>query len=79
MSNYLIGRDAYFKIEDNGDGKVGGKVSAKAGVCKKEYFEHFNWDERKALRQLSKMKFLALIGDNGEASNSPVYRYVIVR
>jgi len=54
-------------------------VKLKGEVSKKNMLSILSWDERKALRQLSKMKSLALIGDNGEASNSPGYRYVIAR
>ena len=39
---------------------------------------HFGYEERKALRQLSKMRTLKLIGDNGEKANSPNFRYLIL-
>jgi len=52
---------------------VGGKVGDKAEVSKKKYAEHVSWDEKKALRQLSKMKSLALIGDNGKTARKAPY------
>lgn len=53
-------------------------VRLNGEISKKEYAEHFKYDDKKALRHLSKMKKLKLIGDNGETTNSPNYRYVFI-
>lgn len=53
-------------------------VRLNGEISKKEYAEHFKYDDKKALRHLSKMKKLELIGDNGETANSPNYRYVFI-
>ena len=53
-------------------------IKSKEEVTKKEYAKHFDYEERKALRQLSKMRTLKLIGDNGEKANSPNFRYLIL-
>ena len=53
-------------------------VKLKGEVSKKEYAEHFSYDDKKAYRHLTKMRRLKLIGDNGEATNSPNYRYVFI-
>lgn len=53
-------------------------IKSKEVVTKKEYAKHFSYEERKALRQLSKMRTLKLIGDNGEKVNSPNFRYLIL-
>lgn len=45
-------------------------------VSRMEYARYFNFGIKKAQRQLSKMKDLGLIGDNGEKPNSPKFRYV---
>lgn len=52
-------------------------VKAQGDVSKTEYANHFNFDDKKAYRHLSKMKKIKLIGDNGEPTNSPNFRYVI--
>jgi len=52
-------------------------VKIKGEVSKKEYANHFNFDDKKAQRHLSKMKELGLVGDNNLAKTSPKYRYVI--
>jgi ATP-dependent DNA helicase RecG len=49
----------------------------KGELSKKEYAEEFNYDDRKALRHLTKMKRLKLVGDNGEKPNSPKFKYTI--
>ncbi|PCJ01121.1 MAG: hypothetical protein COB15_01420 [Flavobacteriales bacterium] len=46
-------------------------------VSKKEYAEHFEFDDKKALRHLNKMKKEGLMGDNGKPATSPNYKYVI--
>jgi len=48
-------------------------------VSKKEYANHFNFDDKKAQRHLSKMKELGLVGDNNAARTSPKYKYVIIQ
>jgi len=53
-------------------------VKLKGELSKKEYAEHFGYDDKKAYRHLTKMRRLELIGDNGEATNSPNYRYAII-
>lgn len=51
-------------------------VKAKGEITKKEYAKHFGFDEKKALRHLSKMRTLALLGDNGEPNKSNNFKYV---
>ena len=51
-------------------------IKSKREVSKKEYAVHFGFDEKKAYRQLSKLKKLNLINDNGEKANSPNYKYI---
>jgi predicted HTH transcriptional regulator len=51
-------------------------VKSMKEVTKKQYAEHFNFDEKKAYRQLSKMRKLELLGDNGESPKSNFYKYV---
>lgn len=51
-------------------------IKSKEEVTKKEYAKHFGYEERKALRQLSKMRTLKLIGDNGEPTKSHNYKYI---
>jgi ATP-dependent DNA helicase RecG len=43
----------------------------------REYSAHFDIGYKTAQRHLVKMKDLGLIGDNGEDSNSPNYKYVV--
>jgi len=43
-----------------------------------QYAEHFGFSSKKAQRHLRKMRDLGIIGDNGEFSNSPTYRYVYI-
>lgn len=52
------------------------RSQASEGVSKKEYAVRFNIDDKKAQRHLAKMKKLKLLGDNGEKSNSPNFRYI---
>ena len=51
-------------------------VKSKGEVSKKEYANHFDFDEKKAYRHLSKFKKLKLVGDNGEPPKSHNYKYV---
>ncbi len=51
-------------------------VKAKGEVSKREYALHFKYDEKKALRHLSKMKTLKLLADNGESVKSHNFKYV---
>lgn len=51
-------------------------VKSKGEVSKKEYANHFDFDEKKAYRHLSKFRKLNLLTDNGEKSNSPNFRYI---
>jgi len=51
-------------------------VKERKEISRKEYEDHFGYDRKKASRQLSKMKDLGLIGDNGEPTTSHNYRYV---
>lgn len=51
-------------------------VKSKGEVSKKEYANHFNFDEKKAYRHLSKFKKMGLVGDNGESNKSNNYKYV---
>ncbi len=50
-------------------------VKTKGEVSRKEYEVHFGFNERKANRHLKKLFELGLIGDNGERSASPNYKY----
>jgi len=52
-------------------------IKEKGEISKKEYARKFGFNDKKAQRQLSKMRDLDLIGDNGEKPNSPKFRYVI--
>ncbi|MBV5342967.1 hypothetical protein JZU68_04950, partial [bacterium] len=52
--------------------RVNGETSTR------EYSAHFNIGYKTAQRHLSLMKELSLIRDNGEDTNSPNYKYVIV-
>jgi ATP-dependent DNA helicase RecG len=52
--------------------KVEGEVSTRG------YASHFDYGYKKAQRHLAKMRKLGLIGDNGEATTSPNYRYVSI-
>lgn len=66
------------KLKQLNDEELKGYEFAKAqgNVSKAEYASHFNFDDKKAYRHLSKMKKIKLIGDNGEPNNSPNFRYV---
>lgn len=52
--------------------KIAGEVSTR------EYSSHFNIGYKTAQRHLAKMKELGLITDNGEDTNSPNYKYLLV-
>ncbi len=54
-------------------------VKVKGELSKKEYAEHFNFDDKKAYRHLTKFKKLKLVGDNGEPPTSNNYKYVFKR
>lgn len=51
-------------------------LRSKGDTSKREYAEHFEIDERKARRHLSKMKDLGLIKDNDKPKTSPNLRYI---
>ena len=51
-------------------------IKLKEEISKKEYAEHFGYDEKKAYRHLSKMRKLELIRDNGEPNKSNKFRYI---
>ncbi|MEI6143598.1 MAG: ATP-binding protein, partial [Mariniphaga sp.] len=51
-------------------------VKGRKEVSRKEYEEHFGYNERKANRHLNKLIEIGLIGDNGKGKTSPNYRYV---
>ena len=53
-------------------------VKSLGVVSKKDYAEHFGYDEKKAYRHLSKLKKLYLITDNGESPKSNNYKYVFI-
>lgn len=52
-------------------------IKAKGIVSKKEYARHFDFDEKKAYRHLSKLKKLGLVSDNGKHPSSHDYKYVL--
>lgn len=52
--------------------KTNGEASTR------EYSSHFNIGYKTAQRHLAKMKELNLIGDNGEDTNSPNYKYIVL-
>lgn len=52
-------------------------VKLNGEVSKKEYAEHFGFNEKKAQRHLIKMKTLKLIRDNGESPQSNNYKYLL--
>ena len=52
-------------------------IKLNGEVSKKEYAKHFDYDDKKAQRHLSKMKDLGLLGDNNTPKTSPNYKYVI--
>jgi len=64
-------------IEDLNDEELAGLdfVKSKGEVSRKEYEVHFGFNERKANRHLKKLLELGLIGNNGEKSTSPHYKY----
>ena len=51
-------------------------IKIKGEVSRKEYAKHFGYDDKKAYRQLTRMKEFELIGDNGESPQSNNYKYV---
>jgi predicted HTH transcriptional regulator len=51
-------------------------VKVQGSVSKSEYAKHFGYDDKKALRQLSKMRKFELLNDNGESAKSNNYRYL---
>ncbi len=53
-------------------------IRSTGEVSTREYSAHFNIGYKTAQRYLAKMKELGLISDNGEDTNSPNYKYVIV-
>ena len=50
----------------------------KGEASKREYSSHFDIGYKTAQRHLAKMRELGLIGDNGEDTNSPNYKYVVI-
>lgn len=52
-------------------------LRSKGELSKKEYASYYGYNMKKAQRQLSKMKDLGLIGDNGEKPTSPKFKYII--
>jgi ATP-dependent DNA helicase RecG len=52
-------------------------LKSKGELSKKEYASHFGFNEKKAQRQLIKMKDLGLVSDNGEKPRSIKFKYVI--
>lgn len=52
-------------------------LKLKGEASTREYSSHFNIGYKTAQRHLAKMRELGLIGDNGEDTNSPNYRYVV--
>ncbi len=53
-------------------------IKSKEAVSAREYSAHFDIGYKTAQRHLTKMKGLKLIGDNGEPTNSPKYKYVVL-
>ncbi|MFH1851801.1 MAG: ATP-binding protein [Candidatus Neomarinimicrobiota bacterium] len=53
-------------------------LNAIGEASTREYSAHFNIGYKTAQRHLARMKELHLISDNGENSNSPNYRYVVI-
>lgn len=51
-------------------------IKLQGEVSKKEYADHFKFDDKKAQRHLLKMKRLNLIGTNDEHPKSPKLKYV---
>jgi ATP-dependent DNA helicase RecG len=51
-------------------------IKSKETVSAREYSAHFHIGYKTAQRHLTKMRGLKLIGDNGEPTNSPKYKYV---
>lgn len=51
-------------------------VKVQGSVSKAEYAKHFGYDDKKALRQLSKMRKFEFLNDNGESPKSNNYRYI---
>ena len=54
-------------------------VKLKGELGKKEYAEHFGYEDKKAYRHLTKFRKLELVGDNGEPLTSNNYKYVFKR
>lgn len=53
-------------------------IKSKESVSTREYSSHFDIVYKTAQRHLIKMRTLKLIGDNGEPTNSPKYKYVVL-
>jgi predicted HTH transcriptional regulator len=70
-----VGNKALAKLTDE---ELAGYEFVKLNkeVSKKDYAEHFGFNEKKAQRHLTKMKRLKLIGDNGQSIRSYNYKYV---
>ncbi len=54
-------------------------IGTKGEVSTREYSSRFDIGYKTAQRHLMKMKELGLVGDNGEDTNSPNYKYVILK
>ena len=69
-----VGNKALSKLTDE---ELAGYEFVKLNkeVSKKDYAEHFGFNEKKAQRHLTKMKKLKLVGDNGESPQSNNYKY----
>ncbi len=53
-------------------------IREKGEISKKEYDAKFGFNDKKAQRQLSKMRRLNLIGDNGENIKSTKFKYIVL-
>ena len=54
-------------------------VKTKGEVSTRQYSSHFDIGYKTAQRHLTKMKELGLLGDNDVDSNSPNYKYVVLK